>query len=76
MINLAICYIKGEGVEKDMSKTIELYQRAVDLNNSNAIRLTSNISEVSSPLLSPDGKWIAFVGTEDGVDIIQIEPIP
>ena len=47
---------------------------SVDLNNSNAIRLTSNISEVSSPLLSPDGKWIAFVGTEDGNNEVYIMP--
>ena len=29
-----------------------------------AIRLTANNSEVSSPTFSPDGKYIAYIGTE------------
>ena len=46
----------------------------VTLDNPNAIRLTTNLSEVTSPLLSPDGKWIAYVGTEDGNNEVYIMP--
>ena len=44
----------------------------VDTENPKAFRLTTNISEVSSPLISPNGKWIAFVGTEDGNSEVYI----
>ena len=44
----------------------------VKLNDSKAYRLTTNLSEVSSPLFSPDGKWIAYVGTEDGNNEVYI----
>ena len=47
---------------------------SVNLDNSKAFRLTTNISEVSSPLISPDGKWIAFVGSEDGNNEVYIMP--
>ena len=30
---MGTCYDFGEGVEKDMTKAIELYRRAIDLNN-------------------------------------------
>ena len=30
MTNLAICYEKGEGVEKDLKKAVGLYQKAAD----------------------------------------------
>ena len=46
----------------------------VSLENSKAYRLTTNLSEVSSPLLSPDGKLIAFVGTEDGNNEVYVMP--
>ncbi|HEX7319101.1 MAG TPA: PDZ domain-containing protein [bacterium] len=29
-------------------------------------RLTSNLGEVAHPFLSPDGKWVAFTGREEG----------
>ena len=44
----------------------------VKLGNSLANRLTTNLSEVSSPLLSPNGKWIAYVGTDDGNNEVYI----
>jgi len=44
----------------------------VKLDDSKAYRLTTNLSEVSSPLLSPDGKWIAYVGTEEGNNEVYI----
>ena len=45
---------------------------SVSTDNPKAFRLTTNISEVSSPLLSPNGKWIAFVGAEDGNNEVYI----
>ncbi|MAQ42998.1 MAG: peptidase [Candidatus Marinimicrobia bacterium] len=44
----------------------------VKLDDSKAYRLTTNLSEVSSPLFSPDGKWIAYIGTEDGNSEVYI----
>jgi len=46
----------------------------VSLENNNAIKLTSNIAQISSPLYSPDGKWLAYVGREDGNTEIYIMP--
>ena len=46
----------------------------LDLKNPKAIKLTSNISEVSSPIFSPDGKQIAYIGTEDGMSEIYTMP--
>ena len=46
----------------------------VDTENPKAFRLTTNISTVSSPLISPNGKWVAFVGTEDGNSEVYIMP--
>ena len=47
---------------------------SVSINDKKAIRLTTNISAVSCPLISPDGKWIAFVGTEDGNNEVYVMP--
>ena len=45
-----------------------------DLNRLNAYRLTTNISSVSTPKFSPDGKYIAYVGLEDGNTEVYIIP--
>ena len=47
---------------------------SINTDNPLAIRLTTTISSVSSPLLSPDGKWIAYVGREDGNTEVYIMP--
>ena len=47
---------------------------SVTLDDSRAVRLTTNISQVSTPLLSPNGKWIAYVGREDGNTEVYIMP--
>ena len=46
----------------------------VEIGNNNAYRLTANLSPVHSPHFSPDGKWIAYVGTEDGNTEIYVMP--
>ena len=46
----------------------------VDINNPTARRLTANTSIASSPTFSPDGKYIAYVGAEDGGTEIYIMP--
>ena len=47
---------------------------SVPLNGGIAQRLTSNLGSVSFPVLSPDGKWIAFCGREERVTEIYIMP--
>ena len=46
----------------------------INLNDPRAVRLTTNISQASHPLLSPDGKWIAYIGTEDGNTEVYVMP--
>jgi tricorn protease len=46
----------------------------VSLKGGKATRLTSNLSPVRYPLLSPDGKWIAFCGMEERIPEIYIMP--
>ena len=45
-----------------------------DLNEDKLNRLTSNYGAVSTPKISPDGKYIAFIGTEDGDMEVYIMP--
>ena len=47
---------------------------SVNLDDPRVVRLTTNISQVSTPLLSPDGKSIAYVGREDGNTEVYIMP--
>ena len=46
----------------------------VTLDNLNAVRLTANISSITSPMFSPDGKFIAYVGREDGNTEVYVMP--
>lgn len=39
-----------------------------------AERLTTNLSTVSSPVFSPDGKWVAFTGAEEGPMEVYVIP--
>jgi len=39
-----------------------------------ARRLTSNLGEVTYPVLSPNGEWLAFVGREEGVTEVYVMP--
>ncbi len=39
-----------------------------------ARRLTSSVSQVSRPLLSPDGEWLAFVAREEGYNELYVMP--
>ncbi|MEZ4860024.1 MAG: PDZ domain-containing protein [Caldilineaceae bacterium] len=39
-----------------------------------AWRLTSNLGEVTYPVLSPDGAWLAFVGREEGASEVYVMP--
>ncbi|GAB4427681.1 MAG: S41 family peptidase [Anaerolineae bacterium] len=39
-----------------------------------ARRLTANLGMISHPALSPDGKWLAFVGRDDGEAEVYVMP--
>src|SRR5690349_14792045 len=43
-----------------------------DLDGSHPQRITVNPGEESNPVLSPDGKWIAFSGNYDGNEDVYI----
>ena len=47
----------------------------VDINNLIARRLTTNYGSVSSPLISPNGKKIVYIGQEDGNTELYTMPI-
>ena len=47
----------------------------ININNPIARRLTSNYGNVTSPLISPDGKTIAYIGQEDGNTEIFTMPL-
>jgi len=46
----------------------------VPVSGGRSIRLTSNLGEVTSPRFSPDGKWLAFTGKEEGHTEVYIMP--
>jgi tricorn protease len=46
----------------------------VSSDGGDAVRITTNAGEVSNPLFSPDGNWIAFSGQEEGQKDIYIIP--
>jgi len=47
---------------------------SIPLRGGVARRLTSSLSEATRPVLSPDGKWLAFVGREDGQSDVYLMP--
>lgn len=68
-------YYRFPTVHKDMIVFVsedDLW--SVPLNGGVARRLTSSLSEALRPVLSPDGKWLAFTGREDGQSEVYVMP--
>ncbi|MBN2620302.1 PD40 domain-containing protein, partial [candidate division WOR-3 bacterium] len=47
----------------------------VSLHGGTAARLTSNLSQITHPVISPDGKYIAFTGSDEGHPEVYIMPL-
>lgn len=47
---------------------------SVSIDGGIARRLTSSVSQVSRPILSPDGAWLAFVAREEGYNELYVMP--
>lgn len=39
-----------------------------------AVRLTANLGKISCPLYSPDGQWIAYIGSDEGHEEVYLIP--
>lgn len=46
----------------------------VPLAGGRAIRLTANLGQISCPRFSPDGKWIAYIGSDEGHQEVYVIP--
>lgn len=46
----------------------------VPLSGGAAVRLTANLGKISCPLYSPDGQWIAFIGSDEGHEEVYLIP--
>lgn len=46
----------------------------VPISGGRAIRLTNVLSDVLNPLISEDGKWIAYTGRDEGNSEIYLMP--
>lgn len=47
---------------------------SVPLSGGRAIRLTANLGQIACPRFSPDGKWIAYIGSDEGHQEVYIIP--
>src|SRR5688572_8936387 len=48
---------------------------SVPVSGGNAIRLTTNVADETSPAISPDGKTVAFTGRYDGTTDVYSMPL-
>ncbi len=46
----------------------------VPLSGGVAVRLTANLGKISCPLYSPDGQWIAYIGSDEGHEEVYVIP--